>query len=111
MNNKDTSYRIPEGFNPFSAIDTVRALTDAIHHLATEGELIERPAPQHALGTLQSLLELLQREAHELHAYLREIENSTTLALPGSDADFEALHVNHARNNKIRETAAIYSIR
>lgn len=111
MEDNHTPYRMPEGFNPFAAVDTVRALTDAIHHMVTAGELIERAAPKHALGTLQSLLELLQPEVHTLHEYLREIENSTTLALPGSDADFEALHVKHARNNEIRETAAIYAIR
>ena len=46
--NNLTPYRIPEGFDPFSTADTARALTDAVHHLVTDGEMIARPAPRFA---------------------------------------------------------------
>lgn len=104
----DRKNNLTPGFDPFSTADTARALTDAVHHLVTEDEMIERPAPRFALASLQSLMELLQPEVHALHEYLREIENSTTLKLPMSDEDFEAISV---EKNRVRETAAVYSIR
>jgi len=102
------TYRIPEGFNPYFAADTIRAITDAIHHLVTEGEMNNRPLPAHAFTSLQRLMELLQSEVHALHEYLSEIENSTTLDLPFTDAELEALSV---EKHFVRETAAVYSIR
>lgn len=60
---------------------------------------------------LDALAELLKAHVHELHDYLTEIENSTTLELPRSDEDFEALHVRNARKDEVRETAAVYLVR
>lgn len=54
---------------------------------------------------------MLQAHVYELHDYLTEIENSTSLRLPLSDADFEAIHVKHMKKNEVRETAAVYAIR
>lgn len=102
------TYRIPEGFDPFSTADTARALADAAHHLVTEGAMVERPVPRHAYSNLLALMELLQPEMHALQEYLREIENSTTLKLPMSDEDFEEISV---ERNRVRETAAVYLIR
>lgn len=106
--NNLSPYRVPENFNPFSTADTARALTDAVHHLVTEGKMVERPSPKYALGSLQSLVELLQPQVHVLQEYLREIENSTTLRLPMSDEDFAAISV---EKNCVKEPAAVYVVR
>ena len=108
MEDNNRTYRMPEGFDPFDSVNHIRALTDALHQLVTEGEMTQRPAPQAAYSNLVSLLELLQPEVHALHAYLREIENATTLELPMSDADFKAISVGR---HFVKETAAVYSIR
>lgn len=104
---KDSNPRIPENFNPYISADHVRALTDALHQLVTEGEMTLRPAPQRAYSNLVSLMELLQPEVHALHDYLGEIENLTTLKLPLTDEEFEAISV---EQYKVREEPAIYAI-
>jgi hypothetical protein len=113
MNKKDTNYRMPEGFDAVTTVRNAKALTDAAHQLVTEGEMTSRPAPQEAYASLVALMELLQPEVDALFYYLREIENSTTLDLPSSDEDFEALHVRYSkhRDDEVKETAAVYAIR
>lgn len=106
--NNLTSCHLPEGFNPHSTADTIRGLTDAVHHLVTEGEMIEQPAPKHALGKLQALADLLQVEVRTLHDYLREIENRTTLRLPMTAEDFDETDV---ARNQVRETSPVYIVR
>lgn len=108
MDRKNSSYRVPDGFNPHVSIDHVRALTDAVHQLVTEGDMTGRPAPQAAYSNLVSLMELLQPEVHALHGYLGEIENATTLTLPITDEDFDAIAVG---GNFVKEPAAVYAIR
>lgn len=108
MERKNSTCRMPEGFNPHICIDRARALADALHQLVTEGEMTQRPAPQAAYSNLVSLMELLQPEVHALHGYLGEIENATTLKLPITDEDFDAIAIG---GNFVKESAAIYSIR
>lgn len=107
MNNKDT-YRVPEGFDPHTCMDTIRGLTDAIHHHMTEGPGVERNPERGTRAGLTSLLDQLQHHVHQLHDYLIEIENSTTLELPITDSDFESLHVSN--KNKVREEQALYLV-
>ncbi|HEX7046376.1 MAG TPA: hypothetical protein VF275_02220 [Gammaproteobacteria bacterium] len=105
--NNSTTYRIPEDFNPYISADHVRALTDALHQLVTEGEMTQRPAPQTAYSNLVSLMELLQPEVHALHDYLGEIENRGTLNLPLTDEEFDAVSV---EKNWVREESPIYGV-
>lgn len=56
-----------------------------------------------------ALIEELQHHVHLLHDYLIEIENSTTLELPTSDADFEFQHVSN--KDMVREEPAVYLVR
>lgn len=97
MKKKNTTYRMPAGFNPYISIDRVRGLTDAIHHILLEGAGTRREMGYADKASLNGLIELLQEHVHELHAYLTEITNRTTLMLPMSDADFEALDVEFLR--------------
>lgn len=108
MSEMDTAYHLPEGFNPFFSADRVRALTDALHQLVVDGEIT---GPKHAVASLHALLEMLRPEAQALQEYLREVENSTTLRLPVSDEDFEALHVRHAGKGDVKEPGAVYIFR
>lgn len=110
MNKKDTSYRIPEGFDPQSTINAVRGLTDAIHQFLLEGPGTARVIPAGERAGLNALVEQLQAEVHALHDYLREIENRTTLELPMSDADFDAIDVRFARKDEIKEEPALYVV-
>ncbi|HEX7030868.1 MAG TPA: hypothetical protein VF254_09735 [Gammaproteobacteria bacterium] len=111
MNKKNTTYRVPEGFNPFATADTIRGLTDAVHRFLFEGPGTLRKIPGADRAALNGLAELLQAEVHALHDYLREIENRTTLELPRTDAEFDAMDVRFSRKDEVRETAAVYSIR
>lgn len=110
MNSKDATYRMPEGFDPHSTIDAIRGLTDAIHQFLLEGPGTQRVIPAGERAGLNALLEQLQVEVHALHDYLREIENRTTLELPVSDEDFDAIDVRYARNDKVREAAGLYVV-
>ena len=107
---KKISYRVPEGFNPHTCMDTIRGLTDAIHHHMTEGPGVEREPGRGARAGLTALIDQLQHHVLQLHDYLIEIENSTTLELPLSDADFESLHVRNKSKDQVREEPALYLI-
>lgn len=111
MERKNSTYRMPEGFNLYSTADAVRGLTDAVHYTLMEGPGTDAHMSRGDRAGLNAMVELLQARVHELHDYLIEIENSTTLNLPTSDADFEALHVKHARKDEVKEEAAIYLVR
>lgn len=111
MEDSRSTYRMPEGFNPYSSIDAIRGLIDAVHQFLTEGPGTNRVIPSGDRAGLDALVELLQAEVHALHAYLREIENRTTLELPKSEADFDALDVSHRRIDSVKEPAAVYRIR
>ncbi len=108
---KKISYRVPQGFNPFSTADTCRGLTDAVHHFLLEGPGTKARMTRAEKAGLNSLVELLHQHIHALHDYLAEIENSTTLDLPMTDEDFEALHVKHAKKYEVREPELVYLVR
>ena len=109
MNEKDTTYRMPDGFNPFSAVDTARGLAEAIRWMHFEGP---GAADTVALGdklALDALVDLLRKHVRELHDYIHEIANRTSLHLPMNDAEFDALRDNGF--DGVRETAPVYAIR
>ncbi|HEX6927767.1 MAG TPA: hypothetical protein VF267_00855 [Gammaproteobacteria bacterium] len=109
MNKKDTTYRMPEGFNPFSAVDAARGLADAIHWMHSEGPAAADTVEFGDKLALDSLVDLLRKQVHELHDYIHEIANSTSLHLPMSDAEFDTLRDNGF--DGVRETAPVYVIR
>lgn len=104
-------YRVPEGFHPFTCMDTIRGLTDAIHRYMTEGPGTQRKPGRGNQGGLVALIDQLQHHVHQLHAWLIEIENATSLELPFTDADFEALQLKYTGRNEIRESPALYAVR
>lgn len=110
MNKKDNTYRMPEGFDPYSTADAIRGLTDAVHQFLFEGPGVERIIPPGDRAGLNALVELLQPEVHALHAYLREIENRLTLDLPTTDAEFDALDVRHSKNDEVKEEQSLYLV-
>ncbi|HEX7048196.1 MAG TPA: hypothetical protein VF275_11560 [Gammaproteobacteria bacterium] len=111
MTKKDTTYRIPEGFNAFVRADTIRGLTDAVHRFLFEGPGTLHEIQDADRAALNALAELLQAEVHALHDYLREIENRATLNLPRSNAELDAMDAGYFGRNEIREPAAVYSMR
>lgn len=109
MNKKDTSYRMPEGFNPFSAIDAARGLADAIHWMHFDGPGAEETMEFGDKVSLDALVEMLRTRVHELHDYIHEISNSTSLHLPMTDADFDVLRDNGFKG--VREEPPLYAVR
>ncbi len=105
------TYHMPQGFNPYASADAARGLIDAIHQFLFEGPGTARVIPSGDRAGLNALVELLQAEVRALHAYLREIENRTTLVLPMNDAEFDALDVRHKRFDGVKEPAMTYAIR
>jgi len=106
---EDTNtYRVPEEFNPWNSADAIRGLVDAVHQFHLEGPGTQRVIPFGDKAGLNALIELLQVEAHTLHDYLHEIANSTTLSLPLTDNEFDAINYGCNRN-KVKEPAALYS--
>jgi len=104
------TYRVPEDFNPWNSVDAIRGLVDAVHQFHLEGPGTESVIPFGDKAGLNALIELLQVEAHALHDYLHEISNSTTLSLPLTDEDFEA--IGYGRNrNEVKERQALYAVR
>lgn len=110
MNKKDTTYRMPEGFNQHASLDAVRGLADAIHQFLFVGAGTQRVIPNGDRASLNGLVELLQAEAHALHAYFAELENRTSLDLPLSQEELDALDFRNLKD-EVREPAAVYSIR
>lgn len=109
MNKKDTTYRMPEGFNPYTALDNVRGLTDAIHQFLLEGPGTNRVIPSGDRAGLYALVELLQEKVQELHEYFAELENRTVLELPRSQEELDALDFRF--RDEVREVAPVYLIR
>jgi hypothetical protein len=111
-NKKNSTYRIPEGFNPWQAFDNLCGIVDAADHYITEGPASAEHDMDHATRTnVESLLRLLKREIHTLRDYFTALGDETTLKLPLTDADFEAVHVKHAKADEVKESAAIYAIK
>lgn len=50
----------------------------------------------------------MQTEVHALHDYLHEITNRTSLNLPMSDAEFDALDIQRCRDDGVKERRARY---
>ena len=109
MTKKDTPYRMPEGFNPFSAADAARGLADAIHWMHFEGPASEETVDLGDKLALDALVEMLRSQVHELHDYIHELVNNTSLRLPMNEMELEDLR--WKGKNTVRESAAIYSIR
>lgn len=112
MSRRESSntYRVPECINPWNSADGVHGLADAIHQFLLEGPGTARVIPPGDRAGLNALVEMLLAELHELHEYLHQIENRTTLDLPMSDADFDAIDVRHARKDEIKEEPALYLV-
>jgi len=110
MNKKDTAYRMPEGFNPYAAMDAIRGLTDAIHHSLLEGPGTAARMPYGDKAALNGLVELLHEQVHAWHDYMAELENRTTVELPRTQEELDALDFRNFKD-EVRESAAIYSIR
>lgn len=101
-------YHIPAGFNPYSTIDAIRGLTDAIHHLLLEGPGTAAHMEYGDRAGLNALVELLQTEVHVLHDYLSEIDNRGSLELPTSDEELDALDAKYT--DGVREEPALYLV-
>lgn len=110
MNKKDTSYRMPEGFNPYASLDSVRGLSDAIQQFMLEGPGTNSVIPYGDKAGVNALIEILQGEAHALHDYFAELQNRTSLDLPLSQEEIDALDFRNSKD-EVKETAALYSIR
>ena len=111
MEDSRSTYRMPQGFHPSQSADIARGLIDAIHQFLFEGPGTARVIPPGDRAGLNALVELLQAEVRALHAYLREIENRTTLVLPMNDAEFDALDVRHKRYDGVKEPSPAYAFR
>lgn len=109
MNKKDTSYRMPEGFNPYSAIDTARGLADAIRWMHVEGPGAAETIEFGDKVSMDALVEMLRARIHELHDYIHEIGNSTSLHLPMNEAELDELRWRGA--NMVREESPLYIVR
>jgi len=109
MNKNDTSYRMPEGFNPYSAIDAVRGLADAIHWMHFEGPGAEEVMEFGDKVSLDALVGMLKTHVHNLHDYVHEIGNSTSLSLPMNDAELDALR--DSGFDSVREEPPLYLVR
>lgn len=107
----NTSYRMPDDFNPHFAVDAIRALAWAINRFVNEGPGTSMRLKRGEHASLGAMTELLQDIAFDFHDYFVDIENRTTLHLPKCEADFEALHVRHARQHKVEEPPAVYAVR
>lgn len=111
MEDSETAYSLPEGFNPWMALDAIRGLSNGIHHVLNDGAGTQEQMAYGDRAALDGLVELLREQVHALHDYFTHVSDVTTLKLPRTAADFEALHVRHARKDEVREPAAVYSIR
>lgn len=106
--NNIPTYHIPEDFNPYSTIDAIRGLTDAIHRLLFEGPGTSAHMEYGDRAGLNALVELLQTEVHALHDYLSEIDNRGSLDLPTSDEELDALDAKYT--DGVREEPALYLV-
>ena len=108
MNKKDTTYRMPEGFNPYSSIDAARGLADAIHWMHFEGPGAVDTMEFGDKVSLDALVDLLKARVHEMHEYVHEIGNSTSLHLPMNDAELDALRDSSFKG--VREEPPLYLV-
>ena len=110
MDDKHTPYHLPEGFNPYTAMDAIRGLTDAIYQFLLEGPgTADRIAVADKAG-LNELLEYLQAEVHALHEYLLELQNSTDVALPLTEEEIDTWRVGRFKHNSVKDTPGVYNV-
>ena len=110
MDDTNTTYRMPEGFDPYISLDAIRGLADAVNRFMTEGPGTQRVIPSGDRAGLNALIELLQAEVQALHEYFAELENRTSLELPRDQDELDAMDFRNSED-EVRETAAVYSIR
>lgn len=106
-----STYGTPENFNPWIALDAIRGLADAIHHMVTEGPGADNEMTDGDRAAMEGLTGLMREKAHALHDYFRRVGDITTVRLPVTEADFEAMHVKHAKTDEIKEESALYIVR
>ena len=106
---EDTNtYRVPETFHPFTCMDAIRGLADAIHLYMHQGPGSRNRPGRANQGGLVALIDLLQQHVHQLHDWLLEIENLVSFDLPVTRADFEALHASHDGKDEARDEKTHY---
>lgn len=111
MEDSKTAYPLPENFNPWTALDAIRGLADALHQMVVEGPAAEDAMSDGDHASLEGLTALMREKVHALHAYFRLLGDITTVRLPVTAADFEAVHVKHAKSDEVREEAPLYLVR
>ncbi|MBW3567775.1 MAG: hypothetical protein KY410_07440 [Proteobacteria bacterium] len=111
MEKKNSTYRMPEGFDPYDAMDAIRGLVDAIHHFLLEGPGTMSRIPYPDKAGLNAIVELLRAQAHSMHDYIAELENRTTLELPRTQEELDALDFRHAKDDEVKDEPALYLVR
>lgn len=111
MEDSRTAHSVPEGFNPWITLDAIRGLADAIHHVLLEGPGAEDRMAYGDRAALDGLAGLMRDRARALHDYFTRVGDITTVKLPLSEEDFDALHVRHARTDEVKEEPALYLVR
>jgi hypothetical protein len=62
-------------------------------------------------ASINGLVWIQQKLVRELHEWLVNIENLTTIELPVTAEDFEKHHVRKQERDEVRESAAIYAVK
>lgn len=115
MKNKNTiqttEYRPAPNFDAIDHANALKGIAEALHWLMTEGAGTERHISTDTRTSLLGLIDIQQKLMRELHQWLVNIENLTTVRLPHTAEDFDQLHVSRqADRNAVREPRTVYSI-
>lgn len=103
--------RVPEDFNPWITLDAIRGLADGIHHVLYDGAGTKEQMDYGDRAALDGLVGLLREKVHALHDYFTRVGDVTTLKLPVTEADFEALHIGRSGEGEVREEPPLYLVR
>lgn len=114
MEEKSTNpgeYRPPEDFNPYNHADAIKGIAECLHDLFTEGRATDIRHSNELRSTIVGLVWAQHKFVQELHEWLMNIENLTTIRLPIRAEDFDEHHVRNQKRDGVEDAPAIYAVK
>ena len=112
--NTRAEYRPSPDFHPYDHAAAIKGIAECLETLFMEGPATSLAHSNDLRASINGLVILQCKLVRELHQWLVNIENLTTIELPMTAEDFEKHHVRNWRPGNdpgVKERAALYAIR
>jgi hypothetical protein len=110
-NTHRAEYRPAPDFYPYDHANAIKGISECLHDLFTEGEAVDMRHSNELRASINGLVWIQQKLVRELHEWLVNIENLTTIELPMTAEDFERHHVRKQHHDGVKDEAAIYAVK